>query len=396
MSQLQKRKTPPTEATESTAAKRPRRGQATKRSSSDNIKTEYKGGNMGYTPDQRHWIRLHHYLLRRAVMDRSLGKAPPGRLSCAYFNAYWQGSVLANGSSEVPDTRNEPRTFQDFDDTRRVLLPNIIGEIETSMGEADSEAIEFIPVIEGPALAEYRNIFNRHKVRSGFNWADEAGVTELNNFLDTIIDRQLARPRSTWRQAGRRNLLSRETLNLRGYTTQFRLLQPLRDGVSVEGMRADWHLDSCRRRDPKDFLRAFNPAKAQEENIRMTYRKLDADAGNALLNVAILRPQGYEGPLKSLVTDPEAIGRLDMTPKQRKKLVRQMRNVQTGNELRAQIFREAEASWPQSKDEEVENVGGVQTVGDVQTVDDVETAGAEEGAEAVNAVQSEEVFETEE
>lgn len=393
MSQPEKRKVPPTEATESTAPKRPRRGQTTERSSPDNNnnKTEYKDGNLRYTSEQRHWIRLHHYLLRRAVTDRSLGKAPPGRLSCAYFNAYWQGSVRASGSSEVPDTKNESRTFEDFDDTRRILLPDVIREIETSMeGEADSDVNEFIPVIDGHALAEYRKIFNNHKVRSGFNWADEAGVTELNNFLDTIIDRQLEPTQPTWQQAGRRNLLGRETLSLRGYTTQFKLLEPLKDDTSVEGWRAAWHTDKLERRDPKDFLRAFNPATGQEENIRMTYRKLDADAGNALLNMAILRPQGYNGHLKSLVRDPEASAdRLKMTFEQRAELIRQMRTVQTGNELQDQIFREAEATWPQPKDEEVE------TVKDVETVEDVETAGAEEGDEAVEDVQSGEVFETE-
>jgi hypothetical protein len=356
---LRKRKDAPTEPPKTTDSKR--------------VKKDPPANNrMKYTDDQRHWICLHYHLLSRAVSNRPL-RAPPGPSSCAYFNAYWQGFMTPTKEPHIPKTMYPKRIFRNFDQMRRGLLPDVVEQIETTLGgETDENAREFTPVITPARQAEYITLFNNHHEGDGFNWSDKAGIAELHNFLDNMIEEQLAPPKRTWQEAGRRNLLSRDVLNLRGYTTQYKLATPLDENTTISGLRVDWHRDPNRPRDPKDFFRAFNPATGREEHIEMRRRELHAAAGNALLNMAALQPRGYNGDMRSLVKDPKSDDCPEMTIKQQKRFFRHIDNVQTGKELQGQIFREAEATWPQPEGDRAKVGEGIETVESKETVENEE------------------------
>lgn len=288
-----KRKEPATDSTETTDAKRAKPGPRTLRSGAG--KKENKINE--YTPDQSYWIRLHFYMVDSAVLNRPY-TAPSGAVSCAYFNAYWQGFITETfydertGKWEDPKAQFPIRTFRDFDGMRRNLVPDILNNIATnSLKNTGSDP--FRPVITPANLAEFHQIYDRYGDQNGFDFENETGREELNEFLERTIDEHLLpvdeSVEPSWVNKGRENLRSRP--NPRHYKNK----------------RSDWHADLSVSRDPKDFLRAFNPATGEREFIRMVRRRAHADVGNALLNMAVMRPEGYDGDLNSLIFDLSAM-----------------------------------------------------------------------------------------
>lgn len=321
----------------------------TKASSSAGERTEAKGEVLEkepqeYTQEQCHWIRLHFYLLNHAVTNRDdpVCTAPKGTVSCAYFNAYYQGFCFVPKGRNVPIPDYPWRMFKDFDAQRRRLLPDTINQInQRSMdNERKPHTREFRPVIEPQMLSEFIDIFEKHSESGEFDWEDDDGAEKLRGLLDTIIDQQLAPSQPTWLADGERNILSRPPLSLAGYTAHHtgELQQ------SVSGRRMHWHQDYYTEMGPRDFLQVSRSEKGVKERIPMNYRKVHADVGNALLNMAIIPPQGYDGDLRALVDDTKAVNLPEMTEGQRKQFDDHIAAVKAGDALRNRIF--GEAVWP--------------------------------------------------
>jgi hypothetical protein len=154
-----KRKTPPMGPFETAGAKRARPSGRNLRSGADK-KTD---DSSEYTPEQRYWIRLHFYMMDYAISERSY-IAPSGAVSCAYFNAYWQGFTIEPTKNSVgewndPKTVFPNRTFADFDGMRRNLVPDILNNIATNSSENTGND-PFRPVITPANLEEFRGIYD--------------------------------------------------------------------------------------------------------------------------------------------------------------------------------------------------------------------------------------------
>lgn len=315
-----KRKTPSTEPTEPSGAKRAKPSGRNLRSGAEKKSDE----NSEYTPEQRYWIRLHFYMVDYAVLNRPY-TAPSGAVSCAYFNAYWQGFTIEPSKEQGTDTWKDPatqfpiRTFADFDGMRRNLVPDILNNIATNSLENIANG-PFRPVITPANLAEFRGIYDRYGDENGFNFANEPGRAEMNDFLERTINEHLLPEDETlepsWMRQGRDNITSRS--NPRHY----------------KAARWEWHQDPSHPRDPKDFLRAFNPATGNRDYIRMVNRRSHADAGNALLNMAVMRPEGYDGDLNSLIFDVSDLGSSAMTEEQREEFRYHLGAAACGYQLR--------------------------------------------------------------
>lgn len=320
-----KRKDPPTESTETTVSKRAKPNRTLR--SGEGKKKDHSNE---YIPEQRYWIRLHFYMVNYAVSNRPC-TAPSGTVSCAFFNAYWQGFTEETNAkrNEEPRTEFPVRTFRDFDDMRRSLVADdILGSITTESSKKEGED-PFRPVITPANLAEFREIYERNGDEDGFDFGNAAGLAELNEFLERLVNEQLAPENPIepkWVTKGRENVQSRPLQN--SYHKDERWL---------------WYSDNSQTRDPKDFLRAFNPATGRTESYRLAYRRLHAGAGNALLHMAVMRPDGYDGDLNSLIDVPADADLSAMSEDQRNEFDIHMGAAFVGKHLKKEV--ESQSGW---------------------------------------------------
>lgn len=297
--------------------------------------------DMDYTEEQRYWIRFHYYQLNFAVSNRS-AVALKETISCAYFNAYYQIYSMKTTGKEIPHPLHPLRTFRDYQEKAEEIFPNLIPQIlERSRRNRETEdAKEFRPIITPSCLTTFREIFDRYADNGEFNWGDETGAAEMNKFLSNIVDQQLAAYQPAWLAEGTTNILRRPLLKLAGYTAYH--LGEL--SYCPSGQRWKWHQDVYYPEDPSHYITVSHGPGKTGERLPMVYRAVHADAGNALLNMAIDRPHGYDGDLKALVTQTTGVNLPSMSREQRKEFYNHVKAVKAGDALRKQVFEEA--VWP--------------------------------------------------
>lgn len=333
-----KRPAPANEHTETPISKRPRRSTAISATSEP---TEEKSND--FTVDQWYWIRLHHYLMRQAVMKRRSFTALEGTVSCAYFNAYWQGYLNKPTRTNIAKPIHAPKTYKEFDNMRQELIPNVIEEMSrvSSENAKDQDTTEYRPVIVPSMLARFHGLWDKNGVEDEINWDHSETANEFNDFFDNIVREQTEMTQPAWVTAGRQNLLDRPTME------GFRSYAWVADFVSPHFQESRTSLLKTAS-DPKDVWRIVGH-EGKRENFPMRRRKAHADAGNALLNMAIMRPAGSLGDLKSLGKDPRGDHLSNMSEDQRQSFHDHIRMVQQGNDLQKGLYEKA--GWMVKDDE---------------------------------------------
>lgn len=332
-----KRPAPANEHTETPVPKRPRRSTATGATSEP---TEEKSND--FTVDQRYWIRLHHYLMRQAVINHRSLTALEGTVSCAYFNAYWQG-YLNTPRYNIAKPKHAPKTYKEFNDMRQELIPNVIKEIfrESSENAKDQNTTEYRPVIVPSMLARFRGLWDEIGGQDEIDWDHSETANEFNNFFENIVREQTELTQPAWVTAGRQNLLDRPTME--GFRSYADYVSPHFEysGTELEKTVSD----------SKDVWRIIGN-EGKRENFPMRRRKAHADAGNALLNMAIMRPAGYLGDLRSFGKDPRADDLSNMSEDQKKDFHDHMRMLQQGSDLQRSLYKQAGLPVKENEDDE--------------------------------------------
>lgn len=339
-----KRLLPINESTEKRkgSAKRRKLNSGAAKSDADTPRPDIR--SVRYTTEQDYWVRFHHYQLNFAVTNR-LASAPKDTISCAYFNGYFQDHEPKLDGVEAPLPASEEtysqRTFKDFHSRCQQLLPTTLQQImeRSAKNSTNEDAKEFRPVIKPPWLASFREIYDRYAISGEFEWGNTAGNAELTAFLENIVDQQLAPYKPTWVADGTANILRRPALSLEDYSHRY-----TKNVLGTpSGRRAGWHLDSASRKHASDRMDVTNGVSGAREQVRVACRNTHADVGNALLNMAVMRPEGYDGDLNALVHGGEAVESLGLDEQQRMLFNEHVEAVRAGDALRERVF--AEAPW---------------------------------------------------
>ncbi|KAF3006922.1 hypothetical protein E8E13_011247 [Curvularia kusanoi] len=233
-----------------------------------------------------------------------------------------------------------PKTYKEFDNMRQELIPSVIEEMSrvSSENSKDQDTTEYRPVIVPSMLAQFRGLWDKNGVEDEINWEHSETANEFNDFFDSIVREQTESTQPAWVTAGRQNLLDRPTME------GFRSSRWVTDFVSP-------HLQA---NDPKDVWRIVGH-RGRQVNFPMRRRKADADAGNALLNMAIMRPAGSLGDLKSLGKDTREDDLSNMSEDEMKNFQDHIRLVHQGNDLQRSLYEKA--GWPVKGNEDDEKMG---------------------------------------
>lgn len=318
-----------------------------------------------YTAEQVFWIRFHYAQLLFATENRS-AVACKGTTSCAYFNAYFEGHTVEgldpNETSDTVDlqaplakqTRSRlatsatlpstytKRAFKDFHAKTQQILDITLGQIEESSTKNKDleDAKEFRPIIAPALLESFITLFREHSTNGELNYGNSLTCTKINTFLTPIIDQQLAPTESPWIAAGTHNILSRAPISLANYTA--RHIDELDSPPSA--VRRVWHQDNTSHPHASQSITLPYGATDAPEQFRLTYRKPHAATGNALLNMALLRPAGFDGDLNDLVKGVGDVQVGGMDERKEKEWEEQLQAARAGEELRRRVF--GDAVWP--------------------------------------------------
>ncbi|KAL1594834.1 hypothetical protein SLS59_008647 [Nothophoma quercina] len=314
--------------------------------------------NAPYTAEQCYWIRFHYYQLNHAVTYHPAIE-PKGTTSCAFFNAYFEGhpsdSTVEGGDDQVV---YQKRTYVSFRDKRQEILPTTLKQIseKSKANRKEQGAQEFRPIITPSCLASFIKIYTKYAGRSGeFDFGNFKAVADMTAFLNSIVAQQFAPYKPTWLEDGCANILRRPELNMASYTA--RHLGELDAGPSAE--RGVWHRDHSTRDHSSDRMEATRGGTGGKEDIRMKYRNVHADVGNALLNMAVIRPRGYDGDLNALVRDGDEVDLPGLSEEQLDSAKKQVEAVMIGDQLRKRVF--DQAVWPPEK-KDTDKAAGVRRV----------------------------------
>jgi hypothetical protein len=294
--------------------------------------SKYANKESEWTEEERYWIELYHDLLLYAVTNYAV-TAPKPTLICAYFNAYFQGYL---------EEQYPKRAFRDFQQKSQELKGKTLKQIEESSSLKPREATVFQPVISPSKLEAYRTLYQEYGVDGHFNLLNQRGIPVLHKFLDNIIAQQLESRKPTWLEGAQANIRNRIPISLAKYTAKH--VNEHEEEERSSAMRTEWYKDLSKRKDPRDSIDVSHGATGTREQFRMNRRKMHADTGNALLNIAIIRPAGYDGDLNGLVSDQGDVALPDLTAQQREAFEANVEAVKVGDALRALVFEKAE--WP--------------------------------------------------
>ncbi|XPS69746.1 hypothetical protein M3J09_002005 [Ascochyta lentis] len=197
----------------------------------------------------------------------------------------------------------------------------------------------FHPILTPSILGAFIKIQEEFSTKDQFNSLSSDSTPKLNKFIEDVVAQQIEPDKSTWIADGLANILSRPRVDVRYHT-----LREL--GEPHEGNRPiPWNEDPSTRKYSMDYMEishglADPPKKDEGQKFRLAHRNVHGDAGSALLNMAIMRPDGYDGDLKLLVEDGEAVELPQMGEQQRVDFEEHIRAVKTGNELREKLHEE--------------------------------------------------------
>lgn len=187
-----------------------------------------------------------------------------------------------------------------------------------------------------------------------FNWHDENGSQELRHFLDHTIDNIIAPPEPPWLTDARLNLFSRPFFDLADTTAHHA-------GETRYEPRYYWHQDYAHKGQYRDYLQVSRCPEGKSTHIPMTMRKVHAAVGNAVLNMAIIPPMGYDGDLNTLVKNIEDTELPSMTTEERVEFDENIQGVAVGIEcLKGMILEET--VWPPVRHEKTDRLARVKWV----------------------------------
>ncbi|KAJ4350888.1 hypothetical protein N0V95_004336 [Ascochyta clinopodiicola] len=282
-----------------------------------------------WTNEQRYWIKCHYQLILSAL-TKSACIAPEGTVSCAYFNAYFQGYVSEpTKQGMVCQPIDSKRTFAEFKQEmdrshRRVFEQITRKSLDNTKAGAKTM---FHPVITPWILETYIKIH------------DGKETSELAEFIEKIVTQELKPPGPTWVADGRANILHRRPLDMADRSNH--TTSGYRNTRNQSKDREDWYRDYSTRNTQDDNLEISTKT---DPNVRMKYQNIHADSGNALLNMAILRPVGYDGDLNALVQGGADVELPRMNAAQRKEFDEHIAAVKVGDAMRRQLFEEDKGS----------------------------------------------------
>ncbi|UPX15657.1 uncharacterized protein EKO05_0006098 [Ascochyta rabiei] len=305
----------------------------------------------GSTPEEwkdeeRHWIKCHYQLLLSAL-DKAPCSAPEVTISCAYFNAYFQGYVSEPTKDEISQLLYAKRTFAEFREEIYRNHRRLFEQVTEKSLENTAAGVKkaFHPIVTPSILETYI------KIQGEFTDADadqsnlphDKGTSELVEFIKNVVTQQIASSEPTWIADGRANILRRRPLNMSDRadhkTGDYKNTRKNRDRNED---REEWYNDYSARNTSDDYIEISYRPLEKSLQVRMEYRNIYADVGNALLNMAILRPDGYDGDLKALVQDKTDVELPLMNADQRKEFDEHVEAVKAGDALRRRLFEEDE------------------------------------------------------
>ncbi|KAH6632991.1 hypothetical protein C7974DRAFT_412020 [Boeremia exigua] len=268
-----------------------------------------------WTPAQRSWILCHHALLLRGLVTTPRLAAPAPTVRCAWFNAFFEGYKLdQKGEPEVaPPPRYAKRAFRDFWREAAALCPGLLARIDTVTQEnaeaAGGEGRTWIPVVTPAVLARFEVLHGRD-TEDGL----DIGTSRVGAFLDEVVRRQFEEAEPAWIAGGRASVL--------------RFWEGTEEELAQEvgGPLAQ-----------REYIRTMHGSSGARVDVMVAKKDVYSASGAALLNMAIIRPDGYDGDINMLGADLDSLA---ISGEQKSRLREDIYANRVADALRERVFEE--------------------------------------------------------